>query len=160
MRVKDFARDAGITPAAIYKRVKALGMSLTDLQDPHTGELTADGIDTLEGLFRVEDPRKITELTTKITELKTEVTELTTKITKLTTEITELKTKLTSVETENAALKGKMDVITGERDYLRDALDRSQQLEGLALSKIPLLPPPAPAREKWYKRLFQKGEKV
>lgn len=160
MKIKDFARNAGVTPAGIYKRLKALGISLSDLQDPRTGDLTESGIETLEGLFRVDDAERVTELTTEITALNTEITTLKTKITELTTEITELKSKITSLETENASLSGKLEATTGERDFLRGSFERSQQLEGLALSKIPALPPPAPAREKWYKRLFQKGERA
>lgn len=141
MNIRDIAQAAGVSPAAVYKKVKARGIDLSTLKDETTGELTQDGERILSDLFKGAAPEQVTnKLKTRVNELETEVENLKGEITRLTTELK------TTQEREK--------LLTGERDHLREALDRAQQLQALTLQKIPAALP-APERLPWYKRIFQ-----
>jgi len=159
--VKELAQQIGISPAAVYKRIKTNGIKLDTIKDPHTGELTPEGIERLRALFGGIQPELTTELTTKVERLTTELTELSTKLTALETELASTKAELDSVKAENALLREREKLLTDERDYLRKSLDQEQQLQAITLTKVPAPPaltaPEDAADLPWYKRLFRKG---
>lgn len=160
--VKEFAQEIGISPAAVYKRIKSNGIKLDTIKDPHTGELTQEGIERLRALFGGIQPELSTELSTQVERLTTKLTELSTKLTALETELTGTKAELDSAKAENALLREREKLLTDERDYLRKSLDQEQQLQAITLTKIPAppaLPAPEAAGLPWYKRLFRKGGK-
>lgn len=164
MTVKEFAQQRGLSPAAIYKRIKTNGMDIAALKDPHTGELTPEGVEQLRALFGEIQPELTTELTTKVERLTTELTELSTKLTALETELAGTKAELDSAKAENAILREREKLLTDERDYLRKSLDQEQQLQAITLTKVPTPPAlPAPddaADQPWYKRWFaRRGNK-
>lgn len=154
MNIRDIAQAAGVSPAAVYKKVKARGLDISTLKDETTGELTQDGERILSDLFKGAAPEKNTKLITKLTELKTEVVNLSGKVEELTTKLTTAQEQINTLQTELRVTQEREKVIIEERDHLREALDREQQLHALALQKIPAALP-APERQPWYKRIFQ-----
>ena len=124
MTVKEVASLTGLTHQAIYKRIKANGYKLEELKDKATGQFTTEGEAVLRELFNLDSVQP----------------ELTTEVEKLTTEVEKLRNRVETLEATNTAL-------TSERDYLRLALERSQQLQMVTASKIPNPPPLLPATE-------------
>jgi septal ring factor EnvC (AmiA/AmiB activator) len=163
LTVKEFAKAAGVTTAAVYKRLKVNGLDIAELKDPDTGKLTPEGIEQLQALFGGSQPELTTELTTEVDRLTTELMELSTKLKALETELSDTKAELESMKAENALLREREKLLTDERDFLRKSLDQEQQLQALTLTKVPA-PPALPSPDDaaglpWYKRLFRKGGK-
>lgn len=139
MTVKDVARRTGLTTAAIYKRIKAHGITLDAIKDKKTGHFTPEGERTIVDLFEIaETAEKAQEkqvdnpLTTEVEKLKTENARLTTEVENLTKQVADL---------------------TGERDFLRrtldtttEALTNAQKLQAATLAKVPLLTSGEPGR--------------
>lgn len=139
MTIREAAERAGVTNQAIYKRLKARGIRPESIRVQGSGELTKEGEELMRELFPVMDesaarpappasdepaaapPDEVERLTTERDELRRRVDELT--------------TRLTTAEARAQALQD-------ERDYLRGALDKSQQLQAMTAQKIPN-PPPA-----------------
>ena len=138
MTIKEVAARTGLSHQAIYKRLKARGLSVSDLKDKATGQLTPEGERVLEELFQLQaeelpgddnSPREADEPT-----VDDGGEELRNRVEKLTTEVEKLRNRVESLETANKSL-------TEERDFLRLALERSQQLQAITASKIPNPPP-------------------
>lgn len=147
MTIKDVAAKTGLSHQAIYKRLKARGLSVSDLKDKATGHLTAEGERVLADMFSIqaEEPTgddRPSQTTTEPTvdAVDTEAEELRNEVARLTTEVEKLRNRVETLEATNTAL-------TSERDYLRLALERSQQLQMVTASKIPNPPPLLPATE-------------
>lgn len=161
MNIREFAQGKGITPAAVYKRVKAAGIDINTLRDGQRGsEITPEGLEVLRDLFKADKGPELTteapELTTEKEELKTVVNELKTENNRLTTELSEAKAQITRLETELNQIQVRETSLTAEVDFLRQALTQSQQLQLATLTKIPSPPalPAAGEARPWYKRIF------
>ena len=147
MTIKQVAAAAGLTHQAIYKRIKAHGYTLDMLKDKATGHLTPDGERILGELFNLDDMQP--PLSTEVEKLKTEVAELTTEVEKLRNHVSELE------ERER--------ILTDERDFLRQTLEREQQLQAMTLKKLPDPPPALPSGDqhglrRWWNRWRKKSE--
>lgn len=147
MTIKDVAAKTGLSHQAIYKRLKARGFSVSDLKDKATGQLTEEGERVLVELFSIQAEEEPTvdddssQASTEPTvEVETEVEKLRNRVDELTTEVEKLRNHVETLEATNT-------VLVGERDYLRLALERSQQLQMVTASKIPNPPPLLPATE-------------
>lgn len=153
MTIKDVAARTGLSHQAIYKRLKARGLSASALKDKESGHLTEEGERLLAEMFSLQaeeitadtEPTETSEHAQEAEEsgseeLRNQVAELTTQVEKLTTEVEKLRNQVATLEEKNSAL-------TEERDFLRVALDRSQQLQAITASKIPNPPPRLPASE-------------
>ncbi len=51
MTIKQFAKKYSISPQAVYQKLKAAGITLTDIKQGNTQELTEEGIKRLESIF-------------------------------------------------------------------------------------------------------------
>lgn len=139
MTISDAARRAGISNQAIYKRLKARGISPESIREQGTSKLTAEGEKIIKELFpavvEYESRLGAKSADDHAAAQSDEVDRLTTENKRLTKEVNELTTRLTTAEERAIALQD-------ERDYLRGALEKSQQLQALTAQKIPN-PPPA-----------------
>jgi len=126
MTIKEVAQRTGLTHQAIYKRLKAHGVTLESIKDKATGQLTPEGEAVIMELFAVaadaEKPDKKADAT-EVEKLSTQVAELTTEVEKL---------------------RNQVETLENERDFLRLTLEREQQLHGLTISKLPTPPPALP----------------
>lgn len=118
MTIKELSTRAGISVQAVYKRLKQKGVDISTLKDPETGQITPEGEKVMENLFNLKGPSEAakTPNSTEVERLKTEVEKLTTTVESLTAQV---------------------EALTNERDYLRGALDREQQLHAMTLQKVP-----------------------
>ena len=141
MTIREIAQQHGISPQALYKKLKQAGINLATLKDG-SGKLSEAGVQKVLEVLEpaaaapppAADSEEVNRLTTEVEKLKTEVDRLTTQV----------------------------DALTSERDYLRTALEREQALNGLALQRIAL---PAPeestggkSRLNVFTRWFKKKE--
>lgn len=147
MTIKDVAAKTGLSHQAIYKRLKARGLSVSELKDKATGHLTEEGERLIRELFSIQaeaeptvDDKPSEAPSEPSAEVATEVEKLRNRVDELTTEVEKLRNHVETLEATNTAL-------TSERDYLRLALERSQQLQMVTASKIPDPPPLLPATE-------------
>ena len=143
MTIREAAEQAGISCQAVYKRLKARGIAPDSIREKGTNRLTREGEALIRELFPAIDesadesaaqpssPASCEPATASPNELE----RLTTEVEKLRRRVDELTIRLTTAETRAQALQD-------ERDYLRDALDKSQQLQAMTAQKIPN-PPPA-----------------
>ncbi len=138
MTISEAARRAGISNQAIYKRLKARGIRPESIREPGTNKLTAEGEKIIKELFPAvdndearPDPPPVDEPAAAPPD---EVERLTTELEGLRRRVDELTTRLTTAEARALALQD-------ERDYLRGALDKAQQLQALTASKLPNPPP-------------------
>lgn len=153
MTIKDVAARTGLSHQAIYKRLKANGLSVSDLKDKASGQLTEEGERILAEMFSIQAEEPTADGTPAAeAEEPTEESgseELLNEVARLTTEVEKLRNRVETLETTNTA-------ITEERDYLRLALERSQQLQAITASKIPNPPPllQSPEESDHHKGLF------
>ena len=124
MTIREVAQKTGLSHQAIYKRLKSRGVKLEEIKDKATGQLTPDGEALIADLFAVSAAAKETAASPEVDELTTRVAELSTEVEKLRTQV---------------------EALEKERDFLREALTREQQLHGIALSKLPTALPPTEA---------------
>lgn len=135
MTVKDVARRTGLTTAAIYKRIKAHGITLDAIKDKKTGHFTPEGEQMIIDLFDIAEAQETAE---KAQEKQVD-NELTTENIRLTTQVENLEKQVAD--------------LTGERDFLRktladttEALTNAQKLQAATLAKVPLLTSGEPGR--------------
>ena len=142
MTISEAARLAGVSNQAVYKRLKSRGIKPDSIREK-SGELTEEGAALMRELFPILQDEVERAPQAPADEpaaappppAPDEVERLTTRVDELTKQVDELTTRLTTTEARAQALQD-------ERDYLRGALEKSQQLQALTASKIPN-PPPA-----------------
>ena len=107
MTVKEVAQRTGLTNAAVYKRIKAKGVTLAAIKDAKTGHFTPDGERLIFELFNLDNaPEQAENRPEKPVDNQVE---------KLTTRV---------------------ELLTSERDNLRATLEREQQLHAMTLTKL------------------------
>lgn len=138
MTIKDVAARTRLSHQAIYKRLKARGLSVSDLKDRATGQLTPEGERILAEMFSLQAEESAgasaPPSTPEASADTVEAEELRNEVARLTTEVEKLRNRVATLEETNKAL-------TEERDFLRLSLERSQQLQMVTASKIPNPPP-------------------
>lgn len=157
MTVRDVIQKTGLSATAVYKKIKAHGMSLESLKDKETGQFTPDAEKKITELFNLgkNDPSGVENQVEKVDNQTPEVEK------KFTTEVEKLKTRVAELTTEVEKLNAQIAVIASERDYLRQTLEREQQLHGLALSKLPspqALPAPGGHHRSLWDRIRGRGK--
>ena len=162
MTIREAAERAGVSNQAVYKRLKARGISPESIREKGSGKLTEEGEQIIKELFpalQEESPKEAPAdepAAAPLPPSSEELERLTTRVEELTKQVEELTTKLTTSEAREKAL-------VEERDYLRGALERSQQLQALTAQKIPNPPPTItdgsdkPQRRGLWARLRGKG---
>lgn len=68
MTIKQFAKKYSISPQAVYQKLKAAGIPLSDIKQGNTQELTEEGLKRLESIF----VKKSKEESAEIERLKVE----------------------------------------------------------------------------------------
>ena len=111
MTIKEIADLQGLTVQAVYKRIKTSGLDLSALKDAKTGHLTADGEQKVLSLFENKKPQEGAEIA--------------------------LKQEVERLKLVNEQLMKQLETLQQNRDDLRAALEREQQLHAMALQKIP-----------------------
>lgn len=111
MTIKEVASRQGMTVQAVYKRIKTSGLDLSTLKDAKTGRLTADGEKKVLSLFENKKPQEGAEIV--------------------------LKQEVERLKLVNEQLLKQVETLQQNRDDLRAALEREQQLHAMALQKIP-----------------------
>lgn len=132
MTIAEFSKGAGITPQAIYKRLKENGISLSEIREPDGKTLTAEGLSTLAALFKVKQIDNLSPETYSGIEKKAAAIEK--KLTALEEENTQLKLTLTELKATAAA---KDQLI----ENLQSQLLFMQQLQAATLQRIPAAKP-------------------
>lgn len=135
MTIREAAEQAGVSCQAIYKRLKSRGISPESIRDRGTHNLTRQGEELIKDLFpEIEESEESAARSSPLS-ADHELERLKTEVEELKQENEKLKTKVSTAEARAQALQD-------ERDYLRGALDKSQQLQAMTAQKIPN-PPPA-----------------
>ncbi len=118
MNIKDFAKIKQISTQAVYQKIKASGLSLDDLREEKTGDLSEQGLQALETLF-TKQTVKTSEATTRI---------------------------LTELKVENEFLKKRNAELEADRDAWKAAAEKAQQIanqaQSLNLANLQALPAP------------------
>lgn len=131
MTIKEAATLYGVSPQAIYQRLKSKGVDIRAIKTK-TGELTPDGERILGDLFdrtSVTGDGEQTESPRDQGQTKQEEA---------------LNAQLEMLKAEVDFLKAQVELLKEERDYLRRALDQSQQLQAMTMRMLP----PAPAERR------------
>lgn len=139
MTVKDVARRTGLTTAAIYKRIKAHGITLDAIKDKKTGHFTPEGERMIVDLFEIAE-------TAEKSQEKQVDNGLSTEVEKLKTENTRLTTQVENLEKQVADLTGERDFLRRTLDTTTEALTNAQKLQAATLAKVPLLTSGEPGR--------------
>ena len=158
MNIREFAAKNGVSRQAVYSKLKAAGIALTDVTQDGTGVLTADGqavLERLYGSFSTRQDKSTDTLTTMVSTVYVE------QIAALTAERDAMKQ---ANEVMSAKIVGLEEInrdLQQERDYLRSALEREQDIS----TRLALLQAPpehsqsetaAPRRLTWRERLTGK----
>lgn len=117
MKIRDVAKQAGVSHQAIYKRLKARQIPAESITDKATGELTGEGVALMLELYpqiKGEQPATATAQP----QTGEDVVEA------LRREVQRLSNELSNAE-------GRIVALTEERDFLRQAVTHSQEMEGL-----------------------------
>ena len=132
MTISDFSKAAGLTPQAIYKRLKENGISLSAIREQDGKTLTGEGLSTLAALFKVKPIDNLTPETFSGIEKKAAAIEK----------------KLEALEDENAQLKltlTELRATAAAKDQLIENLQSQllfmQQLQAATLQRIPAAKP-------------------
>lgn len=111
MTIKDVAQKSGLTHQAIYKRLKSKGIKIEAIKDKKTGHFTPEGEKMMIDLF---DLSEAAERPSEAQETPSD----------------------DGLTKEVEKLRNQVDLLTGERDFLRQSLEREQQLHAMTLTKL------------------------
>lgn len=157
LTVRDVIQKTGLSGAAVYKRIKGHGMDLAAMKDKNTGHFTPEAEKQIIELFNLDKNQGETPVNEVDNQVKKVDEKLITENERLTTEVNRL-----TIEVERLNIR--VETLENERNFLRQTLEREQQLHGLALSKLPsapALPPGDPEKGKfraWWDRIRKKGD--
>lgn len=147
MTIKAASTLYNVSPQAIYQRLKAKGYDIKQLKTKG-GELTAEGEKVLDELFdrtvvtgdsdpQVDKAEKGNQSTIKDQDRESAIL-----------------LQVESLKSEVESLKKQVESLKEERDFLRRALDQSQQLHAMTMRMLP----PAPVEKKgWFARMFSRS---
>ena len=128
MTIKQYAEEKGISPQAVYQRLKKNKIKVESITEKGTGELTGEGTVILDKLFSAENRQ--------IKPIKDE------KIEALEKQLSEARAQLSSKDELIKSLEKERDSLKEDKDYFKQALNQAQT----NLSDIKaLLPGPAAA---------------
>ena len=127
MTIKQYAQETGISPQAVYQRLKKNKIKVESLTEKGSGEITGEGMAILNKLFDPENRQTKPAKDEKIEALEQQ--------------ITELRAQLSSKDERIKSLEEKAKGLQEDKDYFKQALDKSQN----NLSEIKALLPGAQA---------------
>ena len=132
MTISDFSRAAGLTPQAIYKRLREQGISLSEIREQDGKTLTGEGLSTLAALFKVKQIDNLTPETYSGIEKK--AAEIEKKLKALEDENTQLKLTLTEIKATATAKDQLIESLQAQLLFM-------QQLQAATLQRIPAAKP-------------------
>lgn len=127
MTIKQYAQEAGISPQAVYQRLKKNKIKVESLTEKGSGEITGEGLVILNKLFDPENRQ--------IKPAKDE------KIEALEQKISELLAELSSKDQRIKSLEEQAETLKEDKAYFKQALEKEQN----NLSEIKALLPGAQA---------------
>lgn len=147
MTIKEVSEKVGLSHQAIYKRLRNRGIKAADIARKSTGELTEEGERLMYELFPFLQGEEGREAQAPADEpaaapAAAVAADEPSEVASLRDEVAAAAAKVAKLEGEVARQEEIIKALTDERDYLRGALERSQQLQALTAQKIPN-PPPA-----------------
>lgn len=128
MTIKEYAAKIGVSPQAVYQRVKKNKIKIDTLTERGSGELTGEGIVILDKLFDPENRQTKPPKDELIEALEKQIAELR-------AEVASKSERVKSLEEQTASLKE-------DKEYFKQALEKEQQ----NMKEIKALLP-APAKE-------------
>ena len=146
MTIKEYAGQQGISPQAVYQRLKKNKVKVESLTDKGTGEITGEGMVILNKLF---DPVK-----RQIKPIKDE------RIEAMAEQLAELRAAVASKDERIKSLEKEAESLREDKEYFKQALDKAQN----NLSEIKALLPGASnsntgsSRRSFWQRLTGKGK--
>lgn len=148
MTIKQYAEQLGISPQAVYQRLKKNKLKVESLTEKGSGDLTGEGTAILNKLFDPENRQTKPIKDERIEALEQQIAELR-------AEVSSKAERIKSLEEQAASLKD-------DKEYFKQALDKAQN----NLSEIKALLPgpgekPGTGRKlTWRERLKGKIEKA
>jgi transcriptional regulator with XRE-family HTH domain len=146
MTIKQMADKLGVSPQAIYQKLKKNGVEVYKLTDKKTKELTGEAEVIITKLFS-GDPAEI-------------------KPSKQTV-IDSLQEQVQALRTENAVLvervkhlEEKVSTLSTDKDTLQKALDKAQDLHQQSLAFLPAAGQTSPERLTWKERFTGRRNKA
>ncbi len=124
MTLRDIATRAGVSHQAVYQKLKKKGIKVEDLRNKESGELTGEGMAILLELFPAAKNDQV-ECSTKDESSKSSNATIGNKA------VEQLGKEIDRLNAELSKMKVQLDAITDERDFLRKALEQSQERETL-----------------------------
>ena len=112
MTIKQYAQKAGVSPQAVYQRLKKNKIKVESLTEKGTGELSGEGIAILDKLFDPENRQTKPPKDELIEALEQQIEALR-------VIVSTKEERLKSLEAEAAALRE-------DKEYFKQALDKSQ----------------------------------
>ena len=130
MTIKEFAKNNGITTQAVYQRIKAANMKLSDIKKDNSAELTAEGLEALSNLFAKNEGgsgAKIAEYKATVARLQTQVEKLTTEKAALLDELDAAKQSAEQWRQQAAQEAEAVKAAQGIAAKMQEALEKEQQ---------------------------------
>lgn len=112
MTIKQYAEQLGISPQAVYQRLKKNRIKIESLTEKGTGELTGEGTVILNKLFDPENRQTKPAKDERIEALEQQIAELR-------AELSSKAERVKSLEEQAASLKE-------DKEYFKQALDKAQ----------------------------------
>lgn len=149
MTIKEAAKGYGVSTQAIYQRLKKHGAELSIIKDSKTGHLTAEGEKLLCKLFTKHSIESV-NMESGALQVEQGARGLLEQVER---ERDALRADVSRLEAELRGERELRAAVERERDTLRTALDQSQQLQAMTLSRIP-----EPRKTLWQRLLERKRD--
>ena len=112
MTIKQYAEKIGISPQAVYQRLKKNKVKIESLTEKGTGELTGEGIIVLDKLFNPENRQTKPAKDERIEAMQKQISDLL-------AQLSSKEEQIKGLEKENSSLKE-------DKDYFKQALEKEQ----------------------------------
>lgn len=167
MTVKEFANSKGLTPQAVYQRLKTHceqnGIDYKALKQPGSPDLTEDGLQILNALYsqdaksEKETVKQALTISSDLIAAHIEIERLKQAIEEGQTERDALQSRIDQLTEEAAKREERVRELEQERDFLRLTVSQSNELHAKALAML------QPAQTEkglraWLRRRFSKPE--
>lgn len=149
MTLTDVAKELNVTTMTIYRRLKRAGVNVADLRDVSTGELTAEGVAIIGGLFDATKTNTASHDDTTRTQPTIQPDAQPVDVDSM-VEAAVLRVKL-------EAMEDKLSMLTAERDALREQVNTlSVLLKTEQDARVRLLEADTTRRRGWF-AWFRRG---
>lgn len=150
MTLTDVAKELNVTTMTIYRRLKRAGVNVTDLRDVSTGELTAEGVAVIGGLFDATGANTASHDDTTRTQPTTQPDAQPVDVDSM-VEAAVLRARLEAAEATIQRLDAECDRLRGRVDVLTTMLQTEQD------ARVRLLEADTTRRRGWFASWFHRG---